>query len=335
MEVKIDKYDKPIVWIDTYVIINMAKSIIDGSINEEEKAKYVGLFGLLRNKVHEEKIICPKGDQHEEIEQGQRLERECHEIENKLSYGVNLIHRSEIEANQQRQMMKAYIEEKGQVIFGCADVFEEDPIEIVRMVKSSGFIVSAFMKTRPKQVEIETQTKLITRDMLEDLRRSNIQDRISFEEQLEDEYQAIVKAGDWAIRNCLSKIQRGLTLTVNDIAQLDIINRPYLEWERLNGRPEGLEGLHEFINSEAFKMIPYIDIHARLCAKVMTGNSIIQTGDAMDINQLSTVLPYCNYIVTDRKMKNRIVELSLHEKYDTKVYYIGDYREIIEQLEAL
>jgi len=93
MEVRIDKYDKPIIWLGTYVIINMAKSIIDGSFNEEEKAKYVSLFELLRNKVHEEKIICPKVEQHEEIEQGQRLERECHEKENELSYGVNFINR--------------------------------------------------------------------------------------------------------------------------------------------------------------------------------------------------------------------------------------------------
>jgi len=55
----------------------------------------------------------------------------------------------------------------------------------------------------------------------------------------------------------------------------------------------------------------------------------------MDIDQISSILPYCNFVFTDRKMKNLISKFGFDEKYKTKVYCMKDFNSIINDLNKL
>lgn len=335
MLVRIEKYRLPIIWLDTFIIIGMTKLNCGETLSSIEQERYKRLYQELLEKVSQEKIICPEADQNEEIEHGQRLEKECNKTQAKLSLGVRFRHRLEIEANQMFKVMDACIKGKEEAIISVGDAFYKDPLEVVRRTISSGLITTAFMPPQLGQIEMEIKTKSRTKAMLENLRRDRISKGINYETQLEEEYQGKFQAGNYSICKCLSKIKAGINLSYEDYSQLEIIAQPYAEWERLNGQPAGLDGLFAFLNSDEYKLIPYVDIYARLTAKIITGNTEILSGDVMDINQLSAVIPYCNYVVTDRKMKNRLIELGIDKKYQTKIFYIGDLEEIIEILDSL
>lgn len=335
MRVVIEKYTIPIIWLDTFVIIRMTKLECGETLSNEDWERYNWFYQKLHEKISQEKIICPQADQNEEIEYGQRLEKECHRTQVRLSLGVRFKHRLEIETSQRVKMMDAYVKGKDEVTYSVEDAFCEDPLETMRQAKSSGLITTAFMKPRLKQLKMEREAKYRTIAMLEDLRKEKISEGVNFENQLEEEYLGMIQAGNYAIWNCLSKMKAGITLNYNDYSQLEIIMQPYTEWQRLKGQPPGLDGLYAFLNSDEYKMIPSIDIYAKLSAEIITGNSKIQSGDAMDIKQLSAIIPYSDYVVTDKKMKNRLVKLGIDKKYGTKIFYIGDLEELIEILDSL
>ena len=43
-------------------------------------------------------------------------------------------------------------------------------------------------------------------------------------------------------------------------------------------------------------------------------------------------LPYCHYIVCDKKMRNLVKELELNSKYNAQVFSIADVDEIIHAI---
>lgn len=45
--------------------------------------------------------------------------------------------------------------------------------------------------------------------------------------------------------------------------------------------------------------------------------------------------PYCNMILTDRKMRNRIYDLSIHIDYDVKILALKDYDVLMDYIQAI
>lgn len=61
----------------------------------------------------------------------------------------------------------------------------------------------------------------------------------------------------------------------------------------------------------------------------------IEIGDPSDISNISTLLSYCDYILTDRDQMNRLKRLELDKKYNTKVYSLSIINELFSDLEKL
>jgi len=96
-----------------------------------------------------------------------------------------------------------------------------------------------------------------------------------------------------------------------------------------------LQGFIEFINSDYYKSVPAVDISARIWAHKITSRNPIESGDYMDIDQISPILPYCNFVFTDRKMKNLILNFGFDDKYKTKVYCMKDLDELVSDFSKL
>lgn len=198
-----------------------------------------------------------------------------------------------------------------------------------------GAMVTAYKKPGDNLIKKEIESKQHTLEMLEDLRQYNVENNISYEKQLELEYMGMLEAQIWAINNCLTKVHQKEPLSYDDYCQLGMMTELLEEWRELKGQPVDFAELQSFFNSDYHRSVPVVDIKATLAAKMVTSDAKIQHGDAMDVGQLSAVTPYCDYIVTDRKMKNRIIELGIDRKYNTRVLYIGDLEELIDLINAL
>jgi len=49
--------------------------------------------------------------------------------------------------------------------------------------------------------------------------------------------------------------------------------------------------------------------------KIITGKKKVQKGDSYDVGNLSSVLPYCDYVLTDGTMKKLIQSMEIDKKY--------------------
>ena len=91
IKINIEKSPIPLVWLDTSIIIKIAKLKSGERIDNLEKNRMQYLYNVIKTKTKKKKLLCPSADQNEEIEIGGRLEKECIEIQTELSLGIKMI----------------------------------------------------------------------------------------------------------------------------------------------------------------------------------------------------------------------------------------------------
>jgi hypothetical protein len=207
--------------------------------------------------------------------------------------------------------MRSFAKGKTRVFILVHTAFEQDPIEEIKRRKAEGTIVTVL----PRKVESIGNLKLRRSRVcneLERLRKKNIADGITYEEQLEKEYAA------------------GLEKIKMDRDELNA----YLQcWDRIDGKPEGLSGLLPFFLSSAYRQVPLVSLESGIYAHILTGNASVRTGDLMDIHHLSAVIPYCHSILTDKAVANIIIQRGLAELYGTRVFSLHTIESLYHVLE--
>ncbi|WP_069999652.1 hypothetical protein [Cellulosilyticum sp. I15G10I2] len=198
----------------------------------------------------------------------------------------------------------------------------EDPIS--ELYSEKDFIITFKERINSKIIEEvkEKKKKLISE--LEELRLKCTLKGITFEDQLNLEYQGVIQA----ISICLEE-------NYDFDTYMTLIGIPLYCWEQISGKPHDIKGLIEFYKSEYYRKMPYNNIRAKLFASIITNKSRVDSGDSIDITNISSMAPYCNLILTDRKMRNRVHALKISEDYDVKVFSLNEYKELTEYLRSI
>lgn len=323
------KSEIPSIWIDTSVICKIARIQLGLSLNPQDIDRYGRLFKLLKNKTISKKILCPQGDQEDEIKlfipsncDHKQFLLKCHEIQLKLSLGSSFKHRIEIEAIQRQQFMSAFTKNLCYVEIDFLDVFIPG---VTTQFLGTNLIIDSPPSGKKTGLPSLLALKKSYYSLLENARQLNVRDNLTYEEELIKEYQGLIQATVIAFKNYqktgyFSKIIHFL--------------QPLKEWGNIRGNSADITGLIKFLLSEHYKSIPNVEIESKLYAKILTGPKI-ETGDSMDINHLATMIPYNHFIIADNKMKNRIVELKIDKKFGTRVFSIKDYDEIEKVLSKI
>ncbi|KJS13605.1 MAG: hypothetical protein VR67_03620 [Peptococcaceae bacterium BRH_c8a] len=171
----------------------------------------------------------------------------------------------------------------------------------------------------------ERKNKLIAE--FESLRQDRVNNGIAYEKQLELERQGTIEAIQVYLSQEKSKF---------DFSEyMALIGDALSCWKRISGKANDLKGLIEFYKSEYYKNMPYNDIKAKLYARIITDRNPIETGDSMDVANISSMAPYCNMILTDKKMRNRIYDLSIHINYDVNIFSLKNYDELMDYIQAI
>jgi hypothetical protein len=327
MDINLSKSPIPIIWLDTSVIISLKNLRRDKNLNTRNADRYNKLYEIIVSHVKNKKLICPAGDQQEEYDFGTDG-NECRLIQDSLSFGLSFLYRSSIQLRQISDFARAYVDGKDQVILSHKDAFERDPIH---QLAGNGPLVSVHLALPKEVIDKFRSDHIKAIDATENLRRYNIGQGISFQQQLAKEYNGRVEAAQVVARNWNQIIVEKKTPTFDDIAQLQALDS-FLSSCNITG---SVERALEFFGSNTYKSIPYIDISCSLYAERVTGTTPIESGDYMDIEQVATLLPYCDMLVTDKKMKNRIRKFGFDSKYRTKVYSMSDSDQLIDDLKAI
>ncbi len=93
MKITIEKSAIPILWLDTAVLIKMAKQRTGEQIGEPDASRVATLYETIYRLTRQQRLLCPAGDQREEYELGDRLVEAIQDLQDQLSLGIEFQHR--------------------------------------------------------------------------------------------------------------------------------------------------------------------------------------------------------------------------------------------------
>lgn len=329
MNVKVSKCSIPVIWLDTSIIIKMALWKLGRPLNEVDQKRIPELYNFIYELVRKGELICPHGDRDDEIWIGEDV---CREVATSLSLGIKFRHRGGIQNLQTQRFMETFIAKINDIELPYADAFYGDPVEEIR--RKDPFIITV---NRRRYESIDDVKKRIAemQKSLESIRIEAQNLNESFEERLDLEYKGYLSGTLHLGIKFWDKIKQGVEPSFDDFMVALSLGLPLAWWNRYNGQPPGLQGMIKFYLSDAFKATPVIEITCKLYSDILTQSTKIESGDSIDVQQLAAVSPYCQIVITDRKMKNRFNKLRLDQKYQVKVCSLSDYDEIKKFLEDL
>lgn len=320
-------YHIPIIWLDTNVIIDIAlakESCLSNKRGQKILAIYNNIIALVQNK----KVICAERDQRYEYGLNPKRIDPCDKILSEITLGLSFLHFLKVRENQITKMMKVYLGKEEKFFLHEKDIFSCKPEEEIERTLKNKFIISIRPNIDQKERERKMKRKMKMKDELEKIRKESVKKGEKYEQRLKLEYLEMPTS----IQNYLKrKID---PKNYKEIINRDIILTP-LKWWKYISNGKTIDRFFDFLDSDLFKNIPFIDIEAKLISDILTEKREVKKSDALDIEHLKTVLPYCDMIITDKDVSHRIKKRGLDERYKTKVFSLRDCQEIIAFLNKI
>jgi hypothetical protein len=321
ISVKIIKSTIPIVWLDTSVITVMTQwkhSLC--KLDDIKKERISNLYNFIYDNTQKGKIICPLAEQDQEIwvERDKWLNTIL-----TLSLGIETLVLGSIQNKQRYIFMKAFLENKQEIILNYKDVFHQDPVEQLKNTLDKPFFVTV---NKPVLFG-EDHQKNLKQNLLHELnqtREKNIKLNISFEKQLGKEYMGELEALFILQKQFLSGQFKNEEDQFNATCGTINLNSQLMIWKNLTGKTLDYKGLIDFYKSLHYRAMPYTNLSCNLFARLMIDKQPIRSGDEMDIRHISTLMPFSNIFITDKAMSTFLRKKKFDKLYNTIICYIGD-----------
>jgi len=328
-----EKPSIPTLWLDTSVIIKLTKVERGEGLQQVEIERLTRLRDLVRELVPAGKLICPQADQEEEYV-AKRLDREIHREFLGLSLGINMRHRQGIFDWQAQLGMEAYIKRADAINVSLYAYFHSNPVEELEEARQRNLVIGAHPIRDPEILARRETANAEVFEAWERLRQEFVAAHRTYEEQLQEEKRGYADAMAYKVEEWEKQIAAG----VGDFWAFTGVQGFLMFrvcWREMGGKPDGLEGLHTYFCSDYFNNLPTPRIGNQLGADLLTGNQIILSGDVMDVGLLSVAVPACHYVLTDRRMSDRIRRRGIDKEWETEVYSMSDIDGLFEHLECL
>jgi hypothetical protein len=327
-----EKPGLPTLWVDTAIGIKLAKVQKGEAIPEIEKRRMGKLKELVVDLARNCKLLCPEGDQEFEY-WGERLDDKISKEFAGLSRGIRMLHRQVVHDSQAFIGMKAHISGEAEFHLPHEIYFHKDPVRELRKISKQNVFVSVH-GLPPVMLEMSDDTRKGTYKNSEELRCKNIARGRTYSEQLALEQRSFVDSMADFAGSFRTRFPTGNILPWEYFAAMGY-DRYFGEWRRLTDRFADWEGLCNFLISDYFYELPAVKIRSQLHAKLVTDNRPIEAGDPMDVNHLSVALPVAHFVLTDRKMANRIAELGIDKEWNTAVFSESTIDSLFSELEKI
>lgn len=322
---RVAKPDVPVLWLDTHAIT--ALSTAYGQPDSEDATVQANrrLLDRLRELRRSGSIFIFETDQMREIEVRSDLEDAARTVISQLSLGVRSSYVN-IQDSQVSKAMQAAINNDTDVELSFASAFREDPFS---QEQHGPVIISARFEPNREQITARLLGNVEIADKWEEIRQAadrslsaDLRRRQQWDREL------------LARQNVFRKAYESLAMPENVDAyfsQLDSFSLPMMMWER-HSRQRSPRALFEFYGSNFYTALPSVDIYAGLAAHKVTGNERIRPSDIADLNNISTVLPYCSHMVLDRAMIHAVRQLGFDAQYDVKLLRLNELMDEFSQL---
>lgn len=332
-KVTCEKPDLPALWLDTSVIIKLKKVERGEKLRQIEIDRLVRLRALVEELVPAGKLILPQSDQEEEYA-AKRLDSEIHRDFVGLSLGVRMKHRQAIFDWQAQLGMEAYANGADTITVGIDAFFYSNPVEELEQARQRGILFGTNPIRSPETLARRDAARDEAFGAWEHLRREFTTMKRSYVEQLETEQRGYADAMAYKVDQWEKKLATGVP---DFSAFMDVQGFLMFRsiWNDFGGKPDGLEGLHQYFCSNYHNNLPTPRIMNQLGADLLTGNAVIQPGDVMDVGLLSIAIPACHYVVADKRQCERIKRRGIDEAWGTKIYAMSNIDDLFQQLQKL
>lgn len=319
--VHVEKCDTPIIWLDTSIINLMTQWRHKlCTLDSTREFQVSALFKKIYEATRKGKLICPLAEQESEV----WVERDkWMETINTLSLGIEALDLLAIHDNQFRIFMRAFVKNEKAVVVSYREAFDDDPARELKETLRQPFYITV----NSPLVFGEVYRKKLKKDLHQaaDAQRArNVEAKVTFEQQLEQEFLGDIQGLSILVSRFLSGQFKNEEDQFNATCGVLNFGNQLRMWESIGGCPQGLEGLLSFYKSPYYRAMPYTNLSCNLFARMMTDKQPIRSGDTMDIKHVSTLMPFSDVFIADKAMSTFLRKRKLDERYRTRVCYIGD-----------
>ncbi len=331
--VTLEKSHIPMLWLDTSVVIDLAKIQNKESVEKTRAARLSMLRETVRRAVRAERLICPEWDQSLEFE-GKRLESQIREVVSDLSCGARCVPYAGIKDQQINRGLRAYLD-LAETIHVPADIhFYGDPVQSVREAKQRHYIVEVDMPKPAEWLAKAKNDKQATEGAWEGLRQTYVNKKQTFDRQLALERVGesdtmIAMIGDFEKNTAAGKVDFWGYMGVLGFYQREAL------WRQMGGTGPGIPALYSFMRSPYYWELPIVDVACRLGTDLMIKHFRVKSGDHHDVQHLATAIPVAHFVVADKAMVDRCERLGIGAKWGTKLFSTRTIDQLCRELEAL
>jgi hypothetical protein len=331
-KIVIEKPSLPTLWVDTSIGIKLAKVQQGEAVQDIEKSRVVKLKELVVKLARSCKLLCPEGEQEWEY-WGQRLDGKIAKEFATLSRGIRMLPHQAVHDSQLFTAMDAYVEGVTEFRLPFSIYFHSDPIRELQKISQQRVFVSAH-GLPSMLLEMGNDLRNGNYKHFEDLRCKNIARHRSYSEQLALEQRAFVNGMVDFARSFQRRLPTG-DIQPWEFLAVQGYETYFRRWFRLTNKWVDWGGLCDFLASDHFYSLPVVKISSQLHAKLVTDNRRIETGDSMDVKHLSLAIPLAHFVLTDRKMANRITDLGIDKEWNAQVFSEPTIEVLFAELEKI
>lgn len=312
---RLSKPSRTVLWLDTSIELKFAKLARGEALPRDEAQRLHEISALIEEKGTSGAVLCPIGDQDEEIQLGRRLVAETRGLPLFGSPRPAFRRRTDIESREFERAIRAYLSGSDHIVVAWEDGFtspgEPEPTRLLTPILE-------------RRVDAEEEDLRHIEDcgkrqaeQLEGLRRRNrlrgdtLEDQLARERDVSTWLQAVMAAPRHP--------PPGSTPAQEAAKPLGFALRMFDAWMTVTGLVPTRSEAISYLRSPYFLARPSFDIKCHLNADLLTRERPIRSGDAMDVAQLGAVLPYATIAVTDGDMADRIARLQLGDRFQTTV----------------
>lgn len=318
IQASIERFDVPIVYLDSFCFVEMAKEKA-GISKDSHQHEYGQLRELLSELLSKKKIVCPIGLQEEEIGSS-KMHSEAKEAI--LEYtNIDFLHPFAVQEEMANIAYDAFIRQLKTISFPLSLV-TKDISEICEGLR----VHVSPVYNRDKLMEI-SKKKDTTAEKLNQLSKNHSSK--DYPELFNEELKGERIAFDYRLSHCCDSPE-SLFDFFQEVKRIKLSRDGSLQ-----GEDNFMEEYRSFLASDYHSVIPYVWIQSIYWAKHRSQNDTYKPSDRNDILWVAAYLPFTDLCFTDRVLCHLLNDTILPGQLSTKLFSVKTFGIFLDELKSL
>ena len=314
----------PSIYLDSCAIIELAR-FNEGKYKGKYEKEIGDLFYVLSSMMKEHKILCPYGNQLQEVgmtEKRKSARNFLFQFTNDRFLPPECIYNNQLHAGYQ-----AFSRQENIIELKIDDAYDIDTSSTFRF---KVFASPIYSKEKAQSFCDEKQQ---VADILNKMKQTG-QIRKNFAEQLKAKLEADLFAfPNNTFQNPMLTFDDHLRYT-NEMGKFRSVTGFY-DFNDHNRFCQEIAQYRDFLGSLHHHFLPYIWTQSNLWAHLMQRQNNIKNSDNLDIKWASAYLPYVDFAVTDKDFCRVLNDTGIAKQYGVKTYCLSTLHELLYELKTI